>query len=247
VAVTSDVIAQLALGVGSSVITGAGVWLVQRARSAGRSRRRRRFIGMAGLAGGECRLIVGDHYAQPGAVHRRDMAAMLELATVVRSAGGRAVVMSAGDATAPTDDVEFCVGGTRANRRTEAHLRRCLPGLSMRNRDGVQIPDIVVGTTEYHVSDEAHYGVVARVCRPERPNLFLVFGQTGVSTVAMAAHLAARIGELDRRFGADETFCLVLRAHTPRAYGYSEVEELADVTGAVLDRSISEVEGEPHS
>lgn len=238
--VTSEVVVQLALGVGSSVLTGAGVWLAQRVRATGRVRRLRRFLGLGGLLGGDCRLVIGDHFSQPGAVHRRDMAAMLELATVVRSAGGRPEVLSAGQATAPGDDVEFCVAGVHANRRTEAHLRRYLPGLSMRNRDGVTVPDIVVGTTWYPVSDDAHHGIIARVCRPERPHLFLVFGQTGISTVAMAAHFAAHLPALDRRFGAERTFCLVLRAHTPRAYGYSEVEEIADVTDQALSPATAE-------
>src|ERR1041384_4182314 len=60
--VTSEIVVQLVLGVGSSVITGAGVWLVQRLRATGRTRRRRRFLGVPGLVGGASRLVVGEHY-----------------------------------------------------------------------------------------------------------------------------------------------------------------------------------------
>jgi hypothetical protein len=234
--VASDVVAQLALGVGSSVITGTAVWLAQRARAAGRARARRRFLGLGDAE--SCRLVVGQGRRSPSVIHRRDVAAMLELATMLRAAGAPPRVLVADEAAAErTDAVEFCVSGPAANRRTGAHLRQHLPGLTVAPYTRDDDPDggtFNVGGRTYHEGPDVEYAFLARICRAGRPHVFLIAGQTGITTHAAAVYLVDRLPALRRRFGDDATFCLVLRVLEPATFGHREVDEAADVTAAAL-------------
>src|SRR4029453_17036519 len=81
----SDLLVQLALGVGSSVVTGSGVWLGQRLRTSTRPRTLRRFLGLVGPHRDACRIVVGRHRSSPRLIHQFDVAAMLELSALVRA------------------------------------------------------------------------------------------------------------------------------------------------------------------
>lgn len=228
----SDVVAQLALGVGSSVITGTAVWLGQRARAAARARARRRFLGLG--EGDGCRLVVGESPKHHDLIHRRDVTAMLELAAMLRAAGATPRILNADEASAERSDaVELCLSGPLDNRRTGAHLRRHLPGLSIapyREGDPARVAFSVDGR-EYRMDRRrSEHAFLARICRDGRPHVFLIAGQTGDSTAAAAVYLVDRLPGLRRRFGDAGTFCLMLRVLEPATFGHREVEEVADVT-----------------
>jgi hypothetical protein len=232
----SDIVEQLVLGVGSSAIAGTAVWAGQRLVSSGRQRARCRFYGLTGGWRHRCRLVVGRNPRQPNSIHQSDVAAMLEIAQVVRAIGVEPQIMSPAEAAADDhDDVEFCLTARDANPRTRAHLERWLPGLRMLGHDGGTA--FVAGDTTFQREPGVReHVVVARICRPGRPHLWLVAGQTGITNHAGARFLVAHERALRGRFGDDRTFCLVLRVVEPDTYGYREVEELADVTAIALTK-----------
>jgi hypothetical protein len=154
------------------------------------------------------------------------VAAALELGALVRAAGAEADILSPADAAeADADAVEFCVSGPDSNERTGAHLRRYLPMVEVVTRIGYQI-----GERRYPLErGRAEYVLVARVCRPHRPHLFLICGQTGVTNRAGAAFLARHLPELRRRFGDGRSFGLVLKVVDSSTFTYREVEEVDSI------------------
>jgi hypothetical protein len=239
VAVDSDLLVQLALGVGSSVVTGSAVWLGQRLRSAGRTRALRGFLGLVGPYRQACRIVVGRNPFSPRMIHQFDVAAMLEVSALVRATGVQPEVLSAEEAADGADQVEFCVAGPLANSRTEAHLRRYLPGLTVAPaaRDSPDSLALLVGGRRFRQDHrEAEYVALARVCRPGRPHLFILSGQTAITNRAAAVFLAEQRPQLRRRYGDDDTFVLILRVRDTAAYRHREVEEVADVTASALVR-----------
>jgi hypothetical protein len=237
--VGSDVVQQLLLGVGSSVITGGAVWMGQRMRSTARTRSVRRFLGLAGRWHGRCRIVVGRHPALPRSIHQYDVAAMLEVGSLVRGAGAEPEVLAVEEASSMPDAVEFCISGPTANSRTAAHLQRFLPGIRMLpfvRGDASSLALIATGDAEYRREPgRAEYVALARICRPDRPHLFLIVGQTGITNRAGARFLTVSLPALRRRFGDDRSFCLVLRVVEPDTYGHFEVEEAGDLTAQVAN------------
>jgi hypothetical protein len=221
---------QLVLGVGSSAIAGTAVWLGQRAVASGRRRSRSRFLGLTGRWSQTCRLVVGRNPKQTNSIHESDVAAMLEISALTRAVGVEPRILSPAEAGADdADQVEFCLTARDANRRTKAHLERWLPGLTMSPfSEGLAY---TAGGAQFRRDPGVlEYVVLARICRPGRPHLWIVAGQTGITNRAGARFLAEHGARLRHRFGDDRTFCLVLRVIEPATYGYREVEEAADVT-----------------
>jgi hypothetical protein len=233
----SDLLVQLALGVGSSVVTGSAVWLGQRARASTRTRSLRRFLGLVGPYRNSCRIVVGRHHSNQRLIHQFDVAAMLEVSALVRAAGVSPVVLSAEEAADTADEVEFCVSGPTANPRMAAHLRRYVPGLTHApaEPDSPRSLALLVGGREF-AAERGHteYVALARICRPGRAHLFLLDGQTGITNRAAAVYLGEHRAQLRRRFGDTESFVVILRVSDPIAYGHREVEEVADVTRQAL-------------
>jgi hypothetical protein len=76
-------------------------------------------------------------------VHRRDVAALVELTTIAKDCGSRADLVS--DEAMPQQIgriTEFCVGGPHGNPRSAAHLRTLLRGVtSSRTRTAPTSPN----------------------------------------------------------------------------------------------------------
>jgi hypothetical protein len=106
------------------------------------------------------------------------------------------------------------VGGPFNNPRAATHIRAILPGVTYS-------PPVTfsVAGTDYVRSDDVTYGLLARFWSPGggRP-VFLLGGLTAGANLAAARYLATRHRELERRFGPDRPFCLVLRIVEPAAY-----------------------------
>ncbi|HEV7965837.1 MAG TPA: hypothetical protein VGP57_25070 [Actinoplanes sp.] len=212
----------------ASVIAGAAVWLAQRAVRRRRLARERAFFGLT--AGGDCLLSVARHFSSPrkASVHRRDVAALVELATLARECGARADLANDGALAQGFGRLtEFCVGGPGGNPRTATHLRTILRGVTF-----VAAETIAVGGVEYHFEPGvAEYVVLARAWGPARDRpVFVLAGQTAPTNLAAARYLAARNRPLFRQFGPDRQFCLILRIVEPAVYGADFVELVADVT-----------------
>ncbi|HKD97908.1 MAG TPA: hypothetical protein VKB69_09945 [Micromonosporaceae bacterium] len=226
----SDIAEQLLLGVGSSVITGTALWSGQRARATLRARSRRRFLGLVGPWRHRCLLVVGRNPRQPNSINAHDVAAMLEIAALVRPTGAEPLPIAPQEVLAVEGDtVEFCLTGRDANPRTQAHVERWLPGLMIR---AFPEGDVwTVGDRQFtRDRGKLEYVVLARICRPDHPHLFLIAGQSGVTNRAAARFLVERLTQLRRRYSDDRSFCLLLRVIAPATYGYREIEEVADIT-----------------
>jgi hypothetical protein len=245
----SDLLVQLALGVGTSVVTGSAVWVAQKVRASARDRTLRRFLGLTGPHRDVCRIVVGRHHSSPRLIHQYDVAAMLEVSALVRATGVQPVVLSAEEAADAADVVEFCISGPSVNARMAAHLRRYLPGLTHAPADDSPRSLALLVGGHVFAAERGHseYVALARICRPDRPHLFLLDGQTGITNRAAAVFLAENRARLRRRFADDKTFVLILRVTDPEAYGHREVEEIADVTTAALtpDGSDAVIEPDP--
>jgi hypothetical protein len=216
----------------ASVIAGSAVWLGQWLLRYHRVARKRTFFGVS--PGAACVLVAPRHFSssQPNSVHRRDMAALVELATIVNDCGGRAEVTADGPgAPGVGRSTEFCVGGPTANPRTAAHLRAFLPGVTI-EADSKQEMRLTVGSTVYDRSPgHAEYVVLAKAYLPGTAYpVFVIAGQTARTNLAAARLLATRHRKLIRVYGAGGRFCLVLKIVEPDTYGADFVEIEAEVT-----------------
>ncbi|MEV6302435.1 hypothetical protein AB0M02_23680 [Actinoplanes sp. NPDC051861] len=218
----------------ASVIAGTAVWLAGFLVRRRKLNRERAFFGLT--AGGSCLLVVSRHASSPRefSVHRRDVAALVELATIARECGAHADRV--GD-NQPSGEIgrltEFCVGGPgEASPRSATHVRTILRGVTYEYFDeGKRRMSFTVGDTEYVLSPETSYVLLARFWGPAGGHpVFFLGGLSAGSNLAAARYLAANHPELGRTYGADRPFALVLRVVEPAAYGTDFTELAADVT-----------------
>jgi hypothetical protein len=222
----------------ASVIAGVAVWLAQRLTQRRRLARERSFFGLAD--GGDCLLSVARHYSSPrkASVHRRDVAALVELATLARECGARADLANDGALTQGFGRLtEFCVGGPSGNPRTATHLRTILRGVSFTGDSQT----LGVGSAAYRFEPgQYEYVVLARAWGPARDRpVFILAGQTAPTNLAAARYLSAQHRALFRQYGATEPFCLVLRIVEPAVYGTDFTELVADVTGDAFRAAVA--------
>lgn len=229
---------EIVLSLISSVVAGSLAWAAQWLLRYRRLARKRTFFGVT--PGTSCVLVAPRHFSSPQAasVHRRDTAALVELATVVSECGGASEIVSGdGELHGVGHVTEFCVGGPAANPRTDAHLRSILPGVTSEpDESGGVAPALHVGETIYPpASERAEYVVLAKAYVPTMPNpVFIVAGQTARSNLAATRFLASRHRALVSSYGVQGRFCLVLKIVEPLAFGPDYVEIAADETDAAF-------------
>ena len=218
----------------ASVIAGTAVWLAGFALRRRKLSRERAFFGLT--AGASCLLVVSRHASSPRefSVHRRDVAALVELATIARECGARADRVGENQ---PTGEIgrltEFCVGGpSGASPRSATHVRTILRGVTYEVFDEKKRQmSFTVGDTQYVMDPETSYVLLARFWGPAGGHpVFFIGGLSAGSNLAGARYLAARHPELARKYGADRPFALVLRIVEPTAYGADFTELVADVS-----------------
>jgi hypothetical protein len=218
----------LSINLLASIITGVAVWLAQFLLRRRRLNSERAFFGLTD--GGTCLLAAPRHHSSPSenSVHRRDVAALVELATLAQECGARADLSAEGVLAQGFGRMtEFCVGGPTANPRTATHLRTILRGVTYPAKNL-----IAVGGAEFAFElDLAEYVVLARGWGPARDRpVFVLSGQTAQTNLAAARYLHTRHRALARQYGADRPFCLILRIVEQPVYGADFVELAADVT-----------------
>jgi hypothetical protein len=222
----------------ASVIAGTAVWLsgfLLRRRRLGRERS---FFGLT--AGASCLMVVSKHASSPSdlSVHRRDVAALVELATIARECGAHADRVGESQ---PSGEIgrltEFCVGGpSEANPRAVIHLRSILRGVRYEVFDADKRRlSFTVGGAEYVLSAETSYVLLARFWGPAGGHpVFFIGGLSAGSNLAGARYMAAHHTALHQKYGADQPFALVLRIVEPAAYGTDFTELVADVSGTAF-------------
>ena len=216
----------------ASVIAGTAVWLAQFGIRRRRLEKERSFFGLT--AGATALLVTSRHYSSPSehSVHRRDVAALVELAALVRECGARTDLIGGADLRPELGRVtEFCVGGPSANPRSAVHLRTSLQGVTYRVNDNGATLAVSAGGVEYLNSPQDRYAVLARFTAPgaAHPVIYLG-GLSADGNLAAARYLAGNHGALLRTYGKDLPFCLVLRVREPEAFGTDFTEVAADVS-----------------
>jgi hypothetical protein len=232
----SDVVLNIVVGLLTSLISGASVWVWSRARMGRRQRERAAFFGLA--PGGHCRIVAPEAYGTPRAVSKHDLFSIVELAKLMRDLRADLDVVAAGEGTYGVGDMtEFCVGGPSANVRMRSHLARFLPGVEVHSfaAGSPRAAAIIAGGQEFlREPDSREYVLVARL-RPDggRP-LFLICGQTGITNRAAASYLRDNYRRISTAHGAVADWCLVLLVLEPSVYGHQFTELAADVTAGVF-------------
>lgn len=231
----SDAAWNVLINIVASGITGAVVWLGQRALWGRRVRRRGRFFGLR--RGEECLLVVPHHPSSPRerSVNRDDVVVLLELSGLLEGCGARPRVVFHDQAVEGMgQSAEFCIGGPSANARSAAHLRRALPGLVIHpydRHDPERLAFHIGGEVYLYEEGVTEHAVVAKIAGPgmRRP-VFVICGQTATANQGAVDYLLAHRPELVREHGLDGRFGLVLRIVQPAAYGRHSVELARDAT-----------------
>ncbi|WP_431041534.1 hypothetical protein ACQUSR_06230 [Streptomyces sp. P1-3] len=219
----------------AALVVGLALGWAVRAAAARRGRtREQRFFGLPD--GSECVLVTHrDSASAHWSIPRHDALALLGLAAVVENCGAHAEI-------APHDTglqgfgarTEFCVGDPTAHRRLASHMANLLPGVAVHPGDetGADRGTLTIGGTAYRAEPGAvEHVLVARLTGGEggRP-VFLAAGQRPVTHRAAIRHLVRNRARLARKYGADGSFCLLLKVSNSQAYGPDVVEVVADVT-----------------
>ncbi|HZD72257.1 MAG TPA: hypothetical protein VFA45_26075 [Actinomycetes bacterium] len=249
----SSVLINIVVGLITSVISGTAVWTGQRLLALRRRQRAAVFFGVR--AGERCRLVIYRTPWQPSpdSMRHADVQALVDLAVLLRELGAEPEVVPFDQlAEGPGHQTEFCIGGPTVNARTQTHLARYLPGVTMRpwdrtRRDSIAI---VVGEQQFlhnpplgpgRTEQEQVYAVLARFVPPSGDHpVFVISGQTALANRG-AVQFLTRPGnqrQLRRLADGDATgggrFCLVVQVASPRVYGHQLVEVASDATAAAF-------------
>jgi hypothetical protein len=243
----SAVILNIAVGLITSVISGASVWVWGRARVTRRRRERAKFFGLS--PGDSCRIVAPHAFGAPRAVSKHDMFSIVELAKLMRDLRADLDVVGADEGSYAVGDLtEFCVGGPTANVRMHSHLTRFLPGVSVLSypREAHQPTSIVVGSQEFlREPDSREYVLVAKVLPDGGKPLFLICGQTGITNRAAASFLRDNYRMISPARGDGANWCAVLRVVAPPVYGHNMTELAADVTASAFSTSTADRQAAP--
>ncbi|KAF4409771.1 hypothetical protein, partial [Streptomyces lycii] len=231
----NDDVRNLVLGVLAAGISAALGWFARTFLWRRKLRRKQRFFGLP--ANSECLLVVNRSAgAGDWSVARRDVFALLELASLIKDCEAHAEVIAHDTAQQGFGDrTEFCIGGPVSNHRMAAHLHSMLPGIKV-NTDKEPGPDrgaFQIGSERYRWEPgRVEYVIVARLTAHERSRpVFLASGQHSIANQAAVRYLSRHHTGLARKY-RDSTFCLLLKVTNSHAYGPDMVELVADVTAA---------------
>lgn len=230
------VLANILVGLATSLISAASLWLWQRAAAAGRARSRTRFFGVA--PGQDCLVVMGHHHGSPHVVSHHDVHAVLELGALLNELGATASFESAGAFRGGNGGrTEFCLSGPNANERTAAHLAHHLPGVTFRPYGGG--PDaiaLLVGGQEYRwVREELGHALLAKFTPPgQQAPVFLICGQSAEANRGAVHYLRHHYTHLTRTLPTLDRFCLILRVSGIAAYAHEQVTLLTDATEAAF-------------
>lgn len=225
----------LAVNLLASVIAGTVVWAFQRFTLFRRLARKRAFFGIP--SGSRCTISVSQHAASKlsDSVHRRDLAATVEIATIIKECGAEIdLITSTDDRRGVGSMPEFCIGGPHGNERTAAHLKRFAPGFKINTfKEDPQGLTMSVGNKEFRrVRGQEEFVLLIRVVLTggSTAPLWIICGQVAQSNQAAARYLTLHHHSLMKNYGTQKSFCLALRLLDSQAYGHSQLEVVDDLT-----------------
>ncbi|MBZ4320325.1 hypothetical protein [Streptomyces huiliensis] len=230
----------IAVGLVTSFLGGAFVWLWERTKRTRAVNRRARFFGVR--PGQTCLVVLGNKYNSPRTATYPDIRAAVELTLLAGELGCEVVVESGDFRGGNGDRTEFCVGGPEggANLRTGGHLAAHLPGVTLHPFDTTS-PDstaIEVGGEKYlfdHANQE--YVLVAKFTPTESTKpVFLVCGQSSTANLAAIHYLRREYARVARRIATTDRFCLLIKVSAIATYAHHRATLERDVSAAAFSR-----------
>ncbi|QKV93992.1 hypothetical protein HUT19_21380 [Streptomyces sp. NA02950] len=234
-----SVLANIVIGLVTSLLGGGLVWLWERGK---RTRRLHRKAGFFGVVPGEtCLIVLGSKHHEPGSAHPRDVRSVVELAMLAGELGCQVTVMSSDFRGSNGDRTEFCVGGPLgdANVRSGGHLATYLPGVTIHPYS--DRPDSVAYSVggEQYLFDRGNeeYALVAKFTPAEssRP-VILVCGQSSVANQGAIHFLRRAYAEAAAAVESTERYCLVIKVSGIHTYEFHRAELERDVSAAAFAR-----------
>lgn len=234
--VVLSVLANVAIGLLTSVLGGCLLWLWERGKRTRTLNKKGAFFGVR--PGGTCLIVLGHQHDAPGAAHHRDVRAAVELAMLAGELGCQVTVESGDFRGGNGDHTEFCVGGPLgSNARTAGHLAAHLPGVTIHpystREDSVAI---AVGGEQYRFDrGNQAYALVAKFTPQESSrSVFLVCGQSAVSNQAAIHFLRREYQQVARQLASVERYCILIKASGIGTYDFHRAELVGDVTAAAF-------------
>lgn len=222
------------VGLVTSLIGGAFVWLWERGKNARLLRRRADFFGL--VPGETCLVVIGNKYNVKRAATHKDVRAIIEVATLASQVGCDVATESSDDFRGSNDGrTEYCIGGPLggANVRTGGHLAAHLPGVAVvPYGPGSDSAAIVVGEHRYLFEhDHVEHTLVAKFTPPEatRP-VVLICGQSSLANQAAIHYLKRNYREVADRLTSTERFCIMIKVSEIGTYGHQRADFERDVT-----------------
>lgn len=222
------------IGLVTTVISGASVWLWERGRQARSQHRKARFFGLEN--GTSCVVVMNDKYSMPGSTAHDDVYALVEIAMLARNMDSEVSIRPARELVEGVGGrTEFCIGGPIAdsNPRTGAHLAMYLPGVKIVPfSTDTESMAFVVGKDRFRCERSHRERALVAKFRPitgSQP-VFVVCGHTALANRAAVHFLTNRYQELARAVESEERFCVVILVDAIEAYGHEAASVERDVT-----------------
>lgn len=211
----------------ASTLVGGGLTLTwQRSKRRFKNARAAEFLGMNNARLCSITLDVtprGGPSQVPGKklMTHNDAKAAMSIYGMLDRLGGR-VDLFEPDSQIPDVQVEFCLGGSRANGRTGRLLEQYVPSVSMQDKFGFsgeeakEYPqDVVLDRGKVRLEagrQDCEYAVIARICRrnTRQGNIFIIAGQTSDGNLPAVQYLERNIEKLRKEF-KDQSFCFVIK------------------------------------
>ncbi|MFG2133744.1 hypothetical protein ACGFNV_39115 [Streptomyces sp. NPDC048751] len=222
------------VGLATSFIGGACVWLWERGKRSRVLRRKADFFGV--VPGETCLVVIGSKHNAPGVTPHKDLRAIIEVATLASQLGSDVHTESGNDFRGSNDArTEFCIGGPLgdANIRAGGHLAAHLPGVTiLPYGPGPESVGYVVGGERYlWDKGNVEHALVAKFTPPEasRP-VFLVCGQSSLANQAAIHYLKRNHREIAASLASTDRFCLLIKLDRISTYGFQGATFERDVT-----------------
>jgi hypothetical protein len=229
-----SVIVNVLVGLATSLIGGVCVWFWERGKRSRALRRKAHYFGV--VPGETCVIVIGNKHNLPDATTRKDVGAIIEVATLASALGSDVVTESSSDFRGSNDArTEFCIGGPLgdANIRTGGHLAAHLPGVTvLPYGEGPESAAFVVGGHRYLFEHGTlEHALVAKFTPPEasRP-VFLICGQSSLANQAAIHYLKRNYRDVARSLDSVDRFCILIRVPGIETYGFQAAALERDVT-----------------
>lgn len=237
----SAVLANILIGLVTSVLSAGSVWTWQRARRISVLRRRTAFFGLD--PGRTCLIVMNNHWQKPGSTSHNDVQTMIEIAALAYEAGCPISVLPVDDLHESNGDrTEFCIGGPGSNSRATTYLASYLPGVEWRPFDKKPGSGtiIVAGRRYPFEHGRTEHALVAKFTPPQSSSpVILISGQRSIDNRAAINLLKRSYQNLSKTIASLDRFCLIVRINSSDSYGYQAAEIVADATAAAFAPEIA--------